>query len=38
MTQKFCDKTKTPYTQIEIHVILKMRTAFLCFNILSTVK
>ena len=38
MTLKFCDKTKTPYTQIQIHVFLKMRIAFLCFSLLSTSK
>ena len=38
MTLKFCDKTKTPYTQIQIHVFLKTRIAFLCFSPLSTSK
>ena len=38
MTLKFCDKTKTPYTQIQIHVFLKTRIAFLCFSLLSTSK
>ena len=38
MTQKFCDKTKTPYSQIHIHVFLNLRIAFLCFSLLSTSK
>ena len=38
MTLKFCDKSKTPYSWIQIHVFLKMRIAFLCFSLLSTSK
>ena len=38
MTLKFCDKTKTPCTQMQIHVFLKTRIAFLCFSLLSTGK
>ena len=38
MTLKFCDKTKTPCTQMQIHVFLKTRIAFLCFSLLSTSK
>lgn len=38
MTLKFCDKSKTPYSWIQIHVFLKMRIAFLCVSLLSTSK